>query len=310
MKKITLSLVAAGLAASSLGAYAALPTGAAPFQVTVPNLAPGVEIILEGLYLQPTISGNDTTFATLGTPNSTGGTNFQTESVSPQYNFGFRVGLGYIFPNSGNDVQLNWTHFNHNTTDTAQGLAGGVNVAFSGNLQSKYDAIDLDVGQYMSIGTRFQTRLFAGVRAAQLQANQTNTQQIVGSPVAFNQIDNDKFEGIGPRLGIDAKYNVFDCFGVVAHMASSLLVSTVKESNERYNSTGVVSSAQAFDNQTQIVPGFDAKLGVDYSIRFNQAATSSMNIELGWQATQYVHAFQDGDGAGFQGPYLGVNFKI
>jgi hypothetical protein len=47
MKKF-LVLAAAGLSAS-LGAYAAIPTDAKPFQVIVPNIKAGPEIILEGV---------------------------------------------------------------------------------------------------------------------------------------------------------------------------------------------------------------------------------------------------------------------
>ena len=51
MKKF-LVLATAGLSAS-LGAYAAIPTDAKPFQVIVPNIKAGPEIILEGLLLRP-----------------------------------------------------------------------------------------------------------------------------------------------------------------------------------------------------------------------------------------------------------------
>src|SRR5437879_1537507 len=98
MSRLTISIAAATLAAS-LGAYAAVPTGAAPFQVVVPNLKSGVEFTLEGLYLQPTNSDLDyaTSVTSISGSNSTT-TTTNVSTVDPDYNFGFRVGLGYVFP--------------------------------------------------------------------------------------------------------------------------------------------------------------------------------------------------------------------
>jgi hypothetical protein len=123
MKKLTLSLVAVGLTVSSLGAYAALPTGASPFQIVVPNLKGGVEFTLEGLYVQPT--NPNSPFANSSSSNNN--LNFNNlYIVKPDYNFGFGVGLGYVFPNSGNDVQAKWTHFNHGTTNSYATNSGTV----------------------------------------------------------------------------------------------------------------------------------------------------------------------------------------
>ncbi len=216
MSKLTISVAAATLAAS-LGAYAALPTGAAPFQVVVPNLKSGVEFTLEGLYVQPTNSDLD--YVTSVVTPTTGNTNTNLSNVDPDYDFGFRVGLGYIFPDSGNDVQASWTHFSHSSSDST-GFAGlGIDaVTRSGNTlpvgdtatdtltansnaDFKYDAVDLDVGQYISVGTRLQTRLFAGLRYAQVKSNLTDTYagsftSGVATPFSDVEFYNSKFNGL------------------------------------------------------------------------------------------------------------------
>jgi len=325
MKKLTLSLVAAGFAASSLGAYAAVPTGAAPFQVVVPNLKSGIELTLEGLYVQPTNS--DLVYSYFSnTSGNTATTN--TSSVKPDYAFGFRTGFGYIFPNSGNDVQVNWTHFDHSTNastsiaNPAFSIIPASTSTNSADASFKYDAVDLDVGQYLSIGTRLQTRLFVGVRGAQLKNDVTYTQSNSLAPAYPNvQTTTSKFTGIGPRMGVDTSYHVGNCFGIVAHFATALLVGNVDSNTTVSESGNSRISNFTTDTQTRVVPAFDAKLGVDYSIPFKNNA-SSLSIEAGYQVTQYVdaidriHALEQStsttttSSVGFNGPYLSLNFKV
>ncbi len=345
MSKLTASIAAATLAAS-LGAYAALPTGAAPFQVVVPNLKSGLEFTLKGFYLQPTNSDLDyATSSITTTVDDATNTATNVSTLDPGYNLGFAIGLGYVFPNSGNDAQINWTHFNHTDNDSApfvNALNGSITVITragnsyefdggTGNSSNdvKYDAVDLDMGQYLSIGTRLQTRLFAGLRYAQIKSDLTDTYMghsgFATTFVSYNEVDsfNSKFTGIGPRFGVDATYHVGNCFGVVGHVAAALLVGRVDTSSgATYSSSGESTSSfsTTADNQTRVVPAFDAKLGIDYSWPINNDA-SSFTVEAGYQATQYVDAIDrvtTGDlagvrttsGVGFNGPYLSLNYKM
>lgn len=357
------SILLAAAVSASLSAYAAVPTGAAPFQIVVPNLKSGVEFTLEGLYLQPTESDLDYAgVANTVSSSPTFVTNADVETLNPDYNFGFRVGLGYVFPDSGNDVQLSWFHFDNDTTDNANFLGSdtgsGVvitpvfgfwelesadsSVAASSRQDVQVDAIDLDVGQYISIGTRLTARLFAGLRYAQVKSDITNTysgnfpeeadedevDSVTGAEVDYF---NSKFNGIGPRFGVDTSYNVWDCFGVVGHFAAAFLVGQVESSTNASFSTTTTDSgfstvtgsslSVTADNSTRVVPVFDAKLGLDYSWPFAND-TSRLSIEAGYQWTQYIdvvdHLEANGSGSfvrntsslGFNGPYLSLNYKM
>lgn len=361
MKNLAFFLGSASLI-GCIGAYAAVPTGAAPFQVMIPNLPSGLEITLEGLLLQPTNSDLGyvpDAFLTSINPNT-----ISMPAVDPGYNFGFRVGLGYVFPNSGNDVQLNWTHFYSNTNDTTtNNLESQPIVTFvpainesttvTSNTNFTYDAIDLDVGQYLSIGTRLSARFFTGLRFAQLQNdedfNGTGTVLPPGVVSSSNVPDittvssmTSKFTGFGPRLGVETHYRVAHHFGVISQIAAALLVGRV-ESSSTFNPTFALFN-NAFPssldvtvnapNTTRIVPAFDAKLGVDYSIPFRNN-TSRFSVELGYQVTQYIDALDKvhittagqvvtaannsialnsynttTSSVGFNGPYLSIHFKI
>jgi len=359
MKKHYTMLAVAGLAAS-LSAYAAVPTDAQPFQLVVPNLKSGLEINLEGLLLRPSNSTLGYGVISPLTPANTPALPIVVDSsqtlaqVNPDYNFGFRVGLGYIFPNSGNDVQINWTHFDHSTTDSVTAGAGeelttaagivlpnftnnpriipidqGVNLVIdndvsptvSSTVNFKADAIDLDVGQYLDVGTRLRMRMFGGLRFARVETNQTDSAafgvnenlEIVGAaPVllgvgSYAETDsfNSKFTGVGPRFGIDTSYHIANCFGIVGHVAGALLVGKVDDNTNSDLSLNLDATPTGIDfgfpngeiasigtsgssSETRVVPAFDAKLGLDYTYIFaNQA---QLSLEAGYQWTQYINA--------------------
>lgn len=372
MKKLTLALALIGLS-SSLGAYAAFPTGAQPFQIVVPNLDAGFEFTLEGNYLQPSNSDLDYATVALGNllePSLTTGGGTQIFTANPNYAYGFRIGLGYVFPNSGNDVQASWAHFD-NSSSTIAVLggpvsvttrsswlfpvfgpeAGGSDALTSTDTTFKNDAIDLDVGQYLSIGTRLQARLFAGLRLAQVTSDIDDSYSDslnVGTPELpeletfdLEEHYRSQFTGLGPRFGVNANFHIAKCFGVVAQLAGSLLVGRVESSYFSEDAeifTGVQpvtftgSSSLNTPNQTRVVPTFDSKLGINYSVAFNNTH-AELTVELGYQITEYLDAIDrvspiwanDGldslpatmlgftrttSNLSFAGPYLSLNVKL
>jgi len=360
MNKFSIALAAAGLAAS-LGAYAAVPTDAQPFQLVVPNLKSGLEITLEGLLIRPTndnqqyastselnFTANDISPLLTTTENKT------LSQANPKYNFGFRVGLGYIFPDSGNDIQLDWVHFNkdEDTTTTAapgQVLTTGfgvplinfanplvvnlgpfstvVNNTFDPTANStssfKYDQVNLDMGQYLDVGTRLRLRMFGGLSYARVQDDLSNNYS-AGYDVAtyfvppqpFNPIlladdvlnyyetanIDSKFTGIGPRFGIDSSYHLGNCFGFVGHVAGALYVGKVDSSTtqnftitdldllDTVGTQTILDSGvnTTTDNQWRVVPAFDAKLGLDYT--YIAQNKGEFTVEAGYQWTQFIDA--------------------
>lgn len=381
MKKIALAMAGIGLA-SSLGAYAALPTTALPFQLEIPNLKSGLEIVLEGLYLRPTNSMQD--WGTLTTTTSTDSSvSSQTAILTndPSYGFGFRVGLGYVFADSGNDVQLAWTRLEHGhtanyhtkpgetllggstfdeTNQTGTYIVGDTTVNINEDLNggstinNELNSIDLDVGQYLNIGTRLQIRLHGGLRAAQVEQTVDNiyhamrpyviTDNTTGATLSKLhwkddlELDYDStFQGIGPRFGIDSSYHLWNCFGLVGHFSGNLLVGEVKanaSSWQRYNviddTTGqpmfpglpiIIQNYVSSDDTWRVVPGFDAKLGLNYTWLIKKKV--AVNFEAGYQITEYFDAVDTLDptpglsdpnrsssNLGFDGPYASIGIAL
>ncbi len=364
MKRVSIGLAVVGLAASA-SALAATSTGAAPFQVTVPNLTPGFSFTATGLYAEPTSTNTDYAVTNYATSTSNGNStnnalSSNVQSVKPDYGFGFGLGIGYIFPNSGNDVQLNWTHFDNSYSNgVSAGTTGSiVSPVFSNdnfapfttaNAQVKfnYNAVDLDVGQYVNMGTRLQTRLFGGLRFAQLEQNfsanysGTEADEFSADTSTMSGTINSKFTGVGPRMGIDSTYHIVNGFGVVGQVAVSALVGRVKS-----NASQVTNNTSTYDgintnirntnigsnNVTRVVPGVDGKLGLDYSMPFKNG--SMFNIEAGYQVSYYANVFDSfaassagsveniaapysnstfnrvSNSFGLSGPYLSVNYKL
>lgn len=177
----------------------------------------------------------------------------------------------------------------------------------SSDVKTQLDAIDLDVGQYVDVGTRLEMRLFAGLRFAEVRSDQTinSAYEIPGvnavaiGAVADREELNSKFTGVGPRVGIDSVYHIGNCFGIVGHASMSLLVGQTQNNgnrnidmaplpdNEDLPNRSLHSDTNV-DDSTRVVPALDAKLGLNYSHEFDNE--SVLTLEGGYQVTQYIDA--------------------
>jgi hypothetical protein len=126
--------------------------------VTVPMFDGGVVIGATGICYVPSASSN-TTYGSLsnsdfistqtgffsfpttgviptfvsGTVQNAGPTSYQQSlETGPNYRLGFALHLGYIFPQTGNDVLLNWNHLN--TSKTASSQAAGLTSTLTGRI--------------------------------------------------------------------------------------------------------------------------------------------------------------------------------
>lgn len=381
MKKVVSILSIIGLTAS-LGAYATVPTTAAPFQLTIPNLESGFELYVSGLYLQPA-SNNDLDYAkvsdlsaNLAGPGTQLASSANVLNNNPSYGYGFEVGIGYTFANSGNDVQLSWASYNHATgtsvfTDPGQFLSSGSRFNeynyqgvynFGGNtftvneflnagsnVKDKFNVVDLDVGQYVDIGTRLRLRFFGGLRAAEVEENienlyhdmtDVNITNAAGTSLAHFHYKDDlhetydsRFQGLGPLVGVKTSYNVWKCFGVTGLIDTAMLVGKVDSSTSSWQRLNIIdnnTNASVFpevfptnifedtsDNVWRVVPVIDAKLGVNYSYIFGNKST--LTLAAGYQTSYYfdaidkVDAFtneKESSNVAHSGPYASINFAL
>ena len=122
MKKLTagLAVLLSGYAANS---FAALPTGAGSrCEVTVPSFCGGFTFGLTGLYWR--VSSPELDFG-VSFPNNTSfiidtSDDFSARTfhgthnhIKHDFNWAWSANIGYIFPCSGNDINLTYTHYDH-----------------------------------------------------------------------------------------------------------------------------------------------------------------------------------------------------
>lgn len=280
-------------------------------QVSVPNLECGFEFNASALFLRP--SNRDLDYAILTHPLPLLSPNWNVRAVRPINKIGFDVGVGYVIPNSGNDLQLSWQNLDASKSASVRAIDGpteftgplyqiGPNSVpvreSSGRAKFDYNVINLDAGQFVNFGNCTQARFFVGLNGAQLKQTLSANFKGIQAPGLFSLTSKNisKYDGVGPRLGVKAKVEMCEGFGLMGQMAGSLLIGTMKPitkisgSSPDLANAGISVNHQAISTQssTQVVPGVDAKLGINYFTSFNCDAL--FTIEAGYQLATYINA--------------------
>lgn len=331
-------------------AHAAMLKIAAPFEVNIPNLPSGFEFSVTGDWLQPTAS--NVYYGILTTPLPLPTPNWRSKAIDPSYSFGYALAARYMFACTGNDVGLSWDHLYTTDSDSFHAIGsqfvapfyevgpnGGAIRQAHGKVKFKFDVINLDAGQFVNLGQHVRLHLFGGLSGAYLKQELTTVFQDNLPTFVVKHEDDSRYLGIGPRFGLDTTYYVGCGFGVTGEAAGSMLIGTLKTNTSFTSSSpqllalGIVSNHQAIsaDDTTQVVPGFDAKLGLNYTHQF--CANTILRVEAGYRAATYFNAInqfnpstvvqaielgtvavatmaQTQSNFGVNGPYLTVSIKI
>lgn len=105
MKKLSigLAIILAGVSNEVLASRSCNPL----LDVSVPSLCGGFTFGVTGLYWRPSVPYLDyaLSFSTVSSVGSS------YNSFDPDHDWGYKINVGYIFPCSGNDVQLTYTHY-------------------------------------------------------------------------------------------------------------------------------------------------------------------------------------------------------
>src|SRR5229473_7868959 len=176
---------------------AAPSSAGVPLAVFVPNLTPGFEFSAGLLILQP--GADNLGYATVTTYLPIANPQWAVQTVDPKYQAGFYVGGRYVFPCSGNDIQINWEHL-RTSDSTSVAVSNPVTQWVSpfsqtgpstselpnmiglfhlkgaqGQVDFDYDMANVDVGQTVNIGSNTQLRLFAGLSCVWLREQLIST---------------------------------------------------------------------------------------------------------------------------------------
>lgn len=362
IKRLSLALLALGLSAPAFAADCCSSS------VLVPSQHGGFKVGIDALYLRPTSSGLD--YATLVLNNQTNfALGYERNQViDPSYDWGVYAQVGYLFPCTGNDLTLGYTYLNNNNTSSVIAPTPGTDTtsnsgiavlplsvlaqatdpdvltdpvlfgAVEGKSEYTLNVVDLEAGQRFTTGA-YDMRMFAGLRYANIDTTlksfahpfpEGSTGDVNTSLAGFQDFHS-QFRGIGPRIGVDARYCLSSGFGLDADLSTSLLVGTV---DSHYNAavidtTTTPPTATLFTSRngsnTRVIPVIEAKLGGDYTYIMDCRCKSALVLEAGYQVTNYFNAsdhhtrvvstdggsfLSNGDcnNIAFDGPYLGVKY--
>lgn len=302
-----------------LNSYAA-PAWVAPFQVGVPAYPAGVEFTVTGLYLQPTTKISD--YATETIPaSSLNGQTYNQFAADYGYSPGIIVGLGYIFPNTGNDVQITYTYYKGSSDTYNIGSPGAfinpINPLFpdvnfneaSDTSTFTFNVVDITAGQFLSVGRNLLNRLYAGIRIVDAERedfvhmDRFNIQ----NALYINQNPDTTIVGAGPRLGIDSNYRVFKNIGFTGRAAIFLLATEQKTDVNVYLDTPVTRPSNTYVNlqdDIDTIWGYEYRLGFNVTIPLNQ--NSLVRFELG----EAVTTTRTNSAGGLNGPFLNMFVKV
>jgi Legionella pneumophila major outer membrane protein precursor len=285
--------------------------------VTVPCEQRGWHVGAQYMYVQPT---GDQLYSDL--------------TSQSRWASGFRLEAGYHF-GTGNDVTVNWTYFSkasrrnvvpfNNPLLANNQLIGGDPESFaqlygtgpfavSERVKSTFNAVNLEFGQMAHWGERVSTRFYVGLQYASIQRDRTHLDFAINGVVpqegifverrGFNSASvnfEQKFDGIGPRVGIDAYYTFGDSkLSLVGKAAAAVLAADTRVRNGAgrvvniretllndtlYTRTTIEVDITTPNARTRTLTlGLEAKLGIEYAWPL---ATGDLIFEGGYQWVAY-----------------------
>lgn len=285
LKKIFLSLIVGGI---SVAAFAGAPKDLVAMPTGVNLLAPDSvgtwALGLEALYVKP--SGSELQYA-INLNNSIPVNTVYDQTVKQSSHWGGTLDFDYLFPGSSRDLKLIYTHIE--MPDTSYGsdfLFDGTR----GHVRDNYNAGDILFGQWIRIGERVDLHPFAGVRYASIDMHGKISNGISSIPVISYlnvKLDNN-FDGIGPRLGLDAVVHVGSDISIVSTVGASLLIGDIESKYVLIIPIGTLNDKN--DDVRQTVPEVDARLGIHDDYHINPGVV--LGFELGYQAVNYFDVTQ------------------
>lgn len=322
MKKITLVLASLSLVSMS-AAFAGQPKDAVVGPTGVNLLALDTSAAwafgFEGQDVRMT--GHQYTFGQVLPAFALNVSDHDNKSVAPHPEWGGSIDIDYLFAGSSRDVKFAYTQVDADDGKTVDIPAGHIMVTpqvlgfptfvapggtAKGLVEDDLMAADLVFGQMFSIGQRVDLHPFAGVRWADIEStNKARYYSALVIPgVTTVNLNNEfrqesRFEGIGPRFGLDASVHVGSGVSVVSAIGTSILIGDLN-AHQRNNFYGLPNPPGIFgilanstnefrhDDEEHVVPEIDARLGLDYAWAYSDK--TALNLQVGYQAVDYFNA--------------------
>lgn len=256
----------------------------------VPCEAEAWDIGIEGLYLKNSGHFYENFVAT--------NTDFDSE-----FALGVRVEGSYHF-GTGNDLTVNWAHIKANSDGTdPQGNFFDNAAAIDFTQKSKMDLVNVEFGQHLDFGERFDIRIHAGVQFAKLE-ERYDTREAFGNFNINDEVLTDKVEAWGPRIGVDTSFLIADNFDFFTNVALAGLSIhgdiTVQDTLANAFSFG----SGTFDNRKTEL-GADIAIGARYTY---QMGSGDLSAKVAWEDHLFINAGAGDDTISWEGVTFGVKW--
>lgn len=270
----------------------------------------------EWLYLQP--NGNDLYYgvevdlldAEIAVPAAS--PNWKVLEIDPDYQSGFRIGTKAYFHCNDLSIDLNWERLRTRDTDSTTvpdeaGFRVGPFFDFGPNSESykiargrsssEFDQVNLYLGKNFCFCDLF-AKVYGGVTFARIKETSHSSFSNVAGTISRSVDSPSKFTGAGPQFGIDYAYKIWDELCFTGSSVASLFIGEMKNSTTFKSFTpelDILAIAQPnvqktrVSNRTQIVPGFEQKLGFSYSAAYECV---QVTLGAGYQWQFYINAVQ------------------
>ena len=238
---------------------------------------------------------------------------FQVYNLVKSFNWGFKLAATYYF-RQNNDLNLNWYYIsskksvdfsNYNKPFGATVL---VDRAVKATYKPNWNQVNLEIGNILELGDYKGFRLHVGLQYSNFKQIR-NLIFINSSTNTSEQTLQFAFKAIGPRLGGDLTYEIFNGLSFYGKAATAFLVSNNLGRSSLILLSAPNTAPSIFSRKLrQILPEIDGKLGISYNFNLAQA---DVTFDIGWLIINYFNAYQflntKGD-LGFQGLFFG--FKM
>jgi Legionella pneumophila major outer membrane protein precursor len=293
MKMIKKLSIAALVLSSQVAFAGGMGEVCKPGDVTVPCPTTAWDFGIQGLYLESIT--NNSAYTVFNTGSLTGVRLF--DEFNYDFEWGFRLEGSYHFTN-GNDLTVNWTYWRDGdkerltpNTGSILGGAGTLRDEFTG--KREFDAVNIEFGQHVDFGPLEDIRFHAGFQFARIDNKLNQAETITGSGSPFdgtlNYNQHSKFNGAGPRAGLNMAYSVANAVSLYGNLAAALLVGESK-----YYADFPFIDWQPGDtrltpqrsNYTTVVPEIDVELGAKYTKQLSQG---TLTLNVGYMVTNYFN---------------------
>lgn len=276
------------------------------------------ELFGDWLFLQP--NGSSIYYAVEAFPYNTSlpvpevSPNWTVFEIDPGYHSGFEVGSRFLFPKNDMTLEINWERLHSKDSDSMEvtplsygtgnmvgpffdiGPNSAVYKTAKGRAVFHFDAANLIFGKGICFANALKAHFYAGAGFARIKQSLSSTFSNPATSISRTIYNFSTFTGGGPEVGLDFDYNLGCSFYFTGNSSIALYMGQLKNNTTFTSVSPALSQPNVqqttVPNRTQLIPGFEEKLGFSYAASFDRC---EITFGAGYQFQIYLDAVQSVD---------------